>query len=254
MNLGPEAFQVAVLIWATLAVLSGAVLFFIPAPYGRYADAFTGRTIPSRWGWLVMESPAVVVFAATFWTGDHRDSPVSVVFLLLWLSHYAQRAFVYPFLLRTEGRRMPLYIAALAFSFNLVNGYLNGRFVFSLAGRYPDSWLRSWQFLLGAALFAGGYGVNRWSDNLLRRLRAAGAGGYSVPRGGLFRWVSCPNYLGESVLWIGWALATWSPAGLAFALWTLANLVPRARSHHRWYRETFPDYPAERRALVPGLW
>ena len=42
-------------------------------------------------------------------------------------------------------------------------------------------------------------------------------------------------------------------AGLAFAAWTMANLVPRARAHHRWYRERFPDYPARRKALVPGL-
>ena len=39
-------------------------------------------------------------------------------------------------------------------------------------------------------------------------------------------WVSCPNYLGEI-------------------------LVPRALSHHRWYRQRFPDYPAGRRALLP---
>jgi hypothetical protein len=34
---------------------------------------------------------------------------------------------------------------------------------------------------------------------------------------------------------------------------TAANLVPRALSHHRWYQANFPDYPHERRALLPGL-
>ena len=43
-------------------------------------------------------------------------------------------------------------------------------------------------------------------------------------------------------------------SGLAFAVWTIANLAPRARSNHLWYRQTFPDYPAERKALLPGLW
>ena len=38
------------------------------------------------------------------------------------------------------------------------------------------------------------------------------------------------------------------------ATWTIANLAPRARSNHRWYREHFPAYPPERRALVPGVW
>ena len=32
---------------------------------------------------------------------------------------------------------------------------------------------------------------------------------------------------------------------------TASNLVPRALATHRWYREQFPDYPAQRRALIP---
>ena len=36
--------------------------------------------------------------------------------------------------------------------------------------------------------------------------------------------------------------------------YTFANLAPRAVSHRRWYRETFPDYPPSRKALVPWVW
>jgi protein-S-isoprenylcysteine O-methyltransferase Ste14 len=70
----------------------------------------------------------------------------------------------------------------------------------------------------------------------------------------LYQWISCPNYLGEIVIWIGWTVATWSPVAAAFALWTIANLVPRARSHHKWYQQQFENYPTERRALLPGVW
>jgi protein-S-isoprenylcysteine O-methyltransferase Ste14 len=66
--------------------------------------------------------------------------------------------------------------------------------------------------------------------------------------------VAAPNYLGEIIQWGGWALATWSLPGLAFFVWVLANLVPRARAHQRWYRQRFADFPPERRALVPGVW
>ena len=72
-----------------------------------------------------------------------------------------------------------------------------------------------------------------------------------MPCGLLFRRVSCPNYLGEMIQWTGWAVATWSLAGLSFAVWTAANLVPRALAHHRWYREQFEEYPARRRAVLP---
>ena len=65
--------------------------------------------------------------------------------------------------------------------------------------------------------------------------------------------MSCPNYLGEIIEWVGWAVATWSLAGLSFAVWTAANLIPRAWQHHRWYRAEFPDYPKERKAVIPFL-
>ena len=77
---------------------------------------------------------------------------------------------------------------------------------------------------------------------------------YKVPYGGLYKWISCPNYLGEILVWIGWAIATWSLPGLSFAVWTVANLVPRAWSYHKWYQTNFDNYPQERKALIPLLW
>ena len=69
----------------------------------------------------------------------------------------------------------------------------------------------------------------------------------------MYRHVSCPNYLGEMLEWTGWAVLTWSLAGTAFAVFTAANLVPRAMAIHRWYRDKFPDYPVERKAVIPFL-
>jgi hypothetical protein len=51
--------------------------------------------------------------------------------------------------------------------------------------------------------------------------------------------------------WTGWAFATLSWPGAVFALWTAANLVPRALQHHAWYRSTFADYPRPRKAIIP---
>jgi protein-S-isoprenylcysteine O-methyltransferase Ste14 len=106
----------------------------------------------------------------------------------------------------------------------------------------------------GVALFGLGQWINHQSDAILLALRAPGETGYKIPTGGLYRWVSCPNYLGELIIWTGWAVATWSSAGLSFAVYTFANLAPRAAANHRWYREQFPDYPPERRALIPFIW
>jgi len=230
------------------------LLFFISAPYGRHARRGWGPTVRNRMGWLVMEAPAPVVFLACFALGSYTQSVPERIFLLLWLAHYMHRPVLYPFELDPAGRRIPVAVVLMGFTFNGLNAYLNGRYVFTFSGGYDQSWLGDPRFLLGVVLFAAGFIANRHSDRVLRLLRAPGESEYHIPKTGLYRWVSSPNYLGEIVEWMGWAIAAWSLAGLAFALWTVANLAPRARSHHLWYRETFPDYPQERRALVPGIW
>jgi steroid 5-alpha-reductase/3-oxo-5-alpha-steroid 4-dehydrogenase 1 len=149
---------------------------------------------------------------------------------------------------------MPLAVISFGILFNLMNGYLNGRYIFGFSGGYDSSWLTDPRFIVGTVLFITGFVINRQADITLRDLRKDGESGYKISYSRFYRWVSCPNYLGEITIWVGWAIATWSLPGLAFAFWTVANLLPRARTHHDWYRKTFPDYPPERKALLPGLW
>jgi hypothetical protein len=234
-----------------LAAVTFVALCFVVAPYGgRHGRPGWGPTVPARVGWVVMEAPACVLFLVFYLLGEHRAQLVPLLFLLLWQAHYVQRAFVYPLLMRS-GSRMPVLVVLLAIAFNTLNAWVNARWV-SHYGEYGPEWLTDARFWVGVVLFAGGYALNVSSDRILRRLRRAG-GGYRIPQGGGFRYVSSPNYLGEMVEWTGWAVATWSLAGAAFALYTIANLAPRAVANHRWYRDTFDDYPRERRALLPFL-
>ncbi len=99
-----------------------------------------------------------------------------------------------------------------------------------------------------------GIAINHHSDNILIALRDnRDKNGYYIPHGGLFEKISCPNFLGEIIEWAGFAIACWNLPALAFAVWTAANLVPRALSHHRWYQAEFEDYPKDRRAILPGI-
>ncbi len=239
--------------WFVLALVVFVALFFVAAPYGRHIRRGWGLTIENKWGWVLMEAPVPVVFLICFLVGNQTDT-VALVFLVLWEGHYLHRAFIYPFGLRGSAKRMPLVIMSFGFLFNVMNGYLNGRYIFTFSGGYDSRWLIDPRFILGTALFVIGYIINRRADYILRDLRQPGESGYKISYDRLFRWVSSPNYLGEIIIWTGWAVATWSLPGLAFAFWTAANLIPRARAHHAWYRRTFPDYPPERKALLPGIW
>ena len=96
--------------WFILAAVIFFTLFFITAPYGRHTHRSWGPAVSSKLGWIIMEAPAPLVFAAMFVIGDNRVSITAVVFLFLWLAHYIHRAFIYPFSLRSSGSRMPLFI------------------------------------------------------------------------------------------------------------------------------------------------
>jgi 3-oxo-5-alpha-steroid 4-dehydrogenase 1 len=239
--------------WFVIGLVVFIALFFIAAPYGRHARKGWGFALGACSGWILMEAASPLVFALFFILGDYK-SVVPLIFLALWEAHYLHRAFFYPFTLRGKEKRMPLSIIGFGLLFNLMNAYLNSRYVFTFSGGYGAEWLADPRFIAGVTLFIMGFIINRRSDSILRNLRKPRESGYKIPNESLYRWISSPNYLGEIIIWVGWALATWSLPGLAFAFWTAANLVPRARANHAWYKQTFPDYPPERKAIVPGLW
>jgi len=240
--------------WILLAVAVFISLFLVNAPYGRYFNGRAGLSMNGRLGWIIMEAPAPIIFATCFLTGFQTATIPQIIFLIMWESHYIDRSFIYPITLRISSKPLPITVLAAGFIFNVMNAYLNGSYIVINTPRYLENWLYDIRFLTGLAIFILGFFVNRYSDLILYRIRRMTLTEYAVPCGGFFHWVSCPNYLGEILIWIGWTIATWSPVAAAFALWTAANLAPRAHSHHKWYLDHFDDYPSKRKALLPGIW
>lgn len=233
-----------------LALVTAVYLCFAAAPYGRHTRKGFGKAVSNGLGWVLMEAPAALV-PLLFTVASGRRDLMTWVFLAIWELHYVYRAFVYPLRIRKRGAAMPLLVVLSGASFNVLNGYLNFRYLTAFAPSYDSAWLRDSRFLAGCALFALGLAINRRADHVLLGLRAPGETGYKIPHGGMYEYISCPNYFGEVVQWSGWALLTWSLPGLFFALFTAANLLPRAVAHHRDYLRRFPDYPPERRAVLP---
>jgi steroid 5-alpha reductase family enzyme len=139
----------------------------------------------------------------------------------------------------------------MALIFNAVNSLINGAYLSADAVRSPDVAMVDLQTICGVLIFLLGFAINVLSDNTLLKLRAGKNGEYQIPRGGMFERVSCANFLGEIIEWIGFAVLCWNLPALAFAIWTIANLIPRAIAHHRWYLKRFEDYPSDRKAIIP---
>lgn len=245
-------FQYIAWAWIALAVITFLGLFKIIAPFGRHTSDKFGPTVNNNLGWMIMEIPSLATLSFFFFTGSAEPGVVAWILYGLWALHYTNRSFIYPFRQRNKKKRMPLLIVGSAVFFNLVNGFLNGYYLGNFAD-YASGWMMTVPFVAGAVLFVAGMVTNIWSDNKLLNLRKPGETGYKIPKGGLFNVISCPNLFGEMIEWSGYALMAWNPAALSFAVWTWANLLPRALAHHDWYQEKFPDYPEQRKAAIPFI-
>jgi steroid 5-alpha reductase family enzyme len=158
--------------------------------------------------------------------------------------------------MRYRASHVPALITIAGLLPNSLFAWLNAATIACLEPIVSTTWHTDLRFGIGVAIFAIGFVINRASDWKLRSLRSdpAKPAVYRIPHGGLFAYVSCANYFGELVQWGGWALATWSWAGLLWWLFALSTFIPRARATHMWYVATFTDYPPQRRALIPYVW
>ncbi len=245
-------YRILIIAIFTAAGVTFALLIFVRAPYGRYSRSGWGPMVSARTAWIIMESPAVLVIFLFYLKGTNKTEPLTV-FILLWQTHYIYRTFIYPLLMRGGRKGFPVLLILMAMVFNGANGFVNGFHLFFGERTYLVSWMVDPRFLIGVSLFLWGMYIHIRADHILRNLREPGETGYKIPQGSMYRFISAPNYFGEIVQWCGWALATWSIAGLSFAFFTAANLVPRALSHHKWYGNTFADYPKRRKAVLPFI-
>lgn len=245
------------LVFAALVIIGG---MFQLASYGRFASTAGGVNLNPKLGWWLMEIPATVVFAIFYLTGPVRFDITPVVLAAIWLLHYSNRGWFFPLSIRSvpgKSSSFNLSVLAMGMLVTSMHGYLNGSFFsHDYKHQYGIDWLTDPRFLIGVIVYLGGFILLVRSESIVRNLRdkkSPATTEYKIPYGGGFRFVTSPAYLGELIAWAGFALLTWSLAGVVIFLITAGNLIPRAFATHKWYREKFPDYPAERKALIPGV-
>lgn len=249
----PENFNLFLIVMAAVAVMVFVGLHIVEAGYGIAYNPKWGPSVGNRLGWVMMESPVFVVMTALWACSDRMLQTAPLAMFLIFQLHYFQRSFIFPLLIRGKSR-MPLSIILMGVTFNTLNALMQGGWIFyvSPADRYPASWLWSWQFIAGTCIFLAGMAINIHSDAIIRNLRKPGDTRHYLPRGGMFRFVTSANYLGELTEWVGFAVLTWSWAGVVFALWTFANLAPRAGKIRKRYQAEFG--PLTQKRLIPFIY
>jgi len=248
-----HTFTLLVWIWIGIALALFPILLKIPAPYGRHSTTRWGLMISNRLAWFLMELPALAVFLFFVLHFAQFTNYVVLLASVLWTTHYFNRVIIFPLRIRTSGKKMPAVIMLFALFFNLVNGSVNGYWLGNFCPEFTWDTIVVLRIIIGFVLFLAGFVINQYHDRILIRLRKENKNGYQIPYGGMFRYISCPNFFGEILEWGGFAIVCWGLPSLSFLIWTCVNLIPRALDHHAWYRKSFADYPENRKAVFPFL-
>lgn len=251
-----QLFDALMVIMPVLAIIVFVALFFVKAGYGWFRTRNWGLSIDNRIGWVCMEAPVFFVMAHLWWYSEVRFEAVPFLCFLLFEVHYFQRSFIFPCLMKGRSR-MPISILLMGIVFNVLNGFMQGEWLFYLApeGQYSEAWLSRPLFWVGTLVFLVGMGINWHSDHVIRSLRKPGDTRHYLPQKGMYRYVTSGNYFGELVEWTGFALLTASPAAWVFVLWTFANLAPRAHAIRNRYLEEFGrEAVGNRKRLIPFIY
>ena len=82
-----NTFYILSLIWVLIGLGTFVYLFFESAPYGRHIKEGWGIKIPARLGWVIMESPSVILMIIYALIVRDQLQIIHKVFLLIWLTH-----------------------------------------------------------------------------------------------------------------------------------------------------------------------
>lgn len=252
-----SSFQLLLWVMAVLGLIVFISLYFVTAGYGQFRTRQWGPSIDNRVAWVLMEAPAFLTMLGVWCHAGCPQQLPAVLLFGLFMLHYAQRSFVFPFLM--QGRsQMPVTILLMGVLFNIANGLIQGGGLFWFPN--PDyaqgaSYLAEPHTVAGLLLFATGMGINLHSDHVIRHLRQPGDTRHYLPQRGMYRYVTSANYLGELLEWTGFAIAAATPAAWVFVWWTAANLIPRSHAIHRKYRAEFGDAAVgRRRRIIPFVY
>lgn len=255
---GDPVFDTILAIGLAFGVLVVLIGFVMQSPYGRFAsEGKAAFNLNPKLGWWLMELPATVSFVVFFIWNWSSAGAAAFVMGAIWLIHYGNRGWFFPLSIRVApGRRSTFNVSVMLAGMFVVSihGYLNATW-FTALGGFTEQWLSDPRFIIGVIVYAIGLALIVHSEHVVRNLRPRdpdqGTTEYKIPHGGGFRLVSNPQYLGELIAWAGFTIFTWGLPGVMIFLISAGNLVPRAFATHKWYQEKFPDYPAERKALIP---
>ena len=202
--------------------------------------------------------PIIVTLALLFFRkGIYGRNPALTlnqklgVFMVL--VHYIKRELETAFVHRFSSETMPLInVFKNSFHYYGLFGFLT--MYFYLHPDYtPPSWASPAIFYTATALFLIFEFLNLQTHLVLKNLRTPGSTERKIPYGWGFGLVSCANYFWESMAWIVFCVQAQVLGGYVYLAASVYQMAAWAIKKHKRYKEEFPNYPRNRKAMFPFL-
>jgi len=170
----------------------------------------------------------------------------------LWMTHYTKRLLETIFVHEFGTLTMPV--------FNLFKNCLY-YWGFAAAVGYnvnipTDHDLAPWHLYLGFPWFCIFMILNFICHMQLKYMRRPGCNDFVIPHGGLFEYITCPNYFCEIMTWVGFNILTgFTPAGVLFNICGTAQMIQWATQRKAKFIKLFGDkWPRKRYVLFPFIY
>ncbi|KOC69258.1 putative polyprenol reductase [Habropoda laboriosa] len=77
---------------------------------------------------------------------------------------------------------------------------------------------------------------------------------YKIPHGGAFEYVSGALQITEIIIYVTLSIILWQSSTFHYVtIWVIVNQVSTAAMTHKWYIQTFKNYPKSRKIILPYI-
>lgn len=184
-----------------------------------------------------------------------EPSTLQTLSCVLITLHFLKRELETMFVHRFSNATMPVFnIFKNSAHYWLLSGLLIAYFTYSPTSRAagPSNPAITYPALI---LYAIGELGNLNTHLVLRSLRTAGGTERGVPKGLGFDWVTCPNYMFETIAWMAILMINQSWATALFTAVAVGQMgVWAKKKESRYRKESGGKYKKKAFAMIPGIW
>ena len=126
----------------------------------------------------------------------------------------------------------------------------------NMSNSNPISASQTWKLLSIALFFVSNY-FQYQHHLILYKMKLKFADSYALPKGALFRYVCCPHYLMEILIYFSFLMQSPKSLSLVFLeIWVACNLCVVAHQNLMFYRKKFKDAEQLKRwkRVIPLVW